>query len=377
MGAVIALIAASALPAHPATPPANYNAFGIGVFQKIAAHEHGNAFVSPASIGVALSMVADGAAGATRSEILHALQLRDTSGAQGFIADLSANTDARIGMANAIWTRSDIPPAPAYVGLLKDRYAATAQNLRFGDPSAAQTINAWTKAHTLGYIDRIIGDTDPMDFAYLTNALSFDAKWTLPFKRADTRPMPFTSESGTKHDVPMMTQTASFQSVDAGSYRALRLPYGHGGYAAYVLLPKDIHGLNALIAKLSASEFTRLAATTQPSATAVSLPKFTVSFKTMLNPTLQALGIHAAFAGAADFSPMHKSVHLDISKVEHQTYVRVDEAGTVAAAATSVEMRLLSIRVPSQTFVVDHPFVFALRDERSGNLLFIGAVREL
>ena len=161
--------------------PANYDAFGIGLLQRLASSQaNDNVFISPVSIGVALAMAADGAAGSTRSGMLHALGLSgDTSSMNAaLIAELHANGDAKIGLANAIWLRSDIPPNPKYVSVLEKSYGAQAQAVDFASPQAAATINDWVKAKTLGLIDHLVDQTSPMDFAYLTNALAFQAKWS-------------------------------------------------------------------------------------------------------------------------------------------------------------------------------------------------------
>ncbi|MFN2448759.1 MAG: serpin family protein [Candidatus Baltobacteraceae bacterium] len=380
------LIAAAGLLLTAAAPagaphPANFNAFGIAVFQRLAAQNgSANVVISPVSIGIALSMTADGAAGSTRSEIVRALSVRGnlTAASAALISELGANRDAQIGLANAVWTRSDIAPSPAYARLLKDKYAAQAQALKFGDPSAAAAINAWTSAHTLGHVDRLVASTDPVDFLYLTNALSFEGKWSAPFKKSETRNAPFTPATGAAHDVAMMTANGSYAMMDGGTYRALRMPYGEGGYAAYILLPNDARGADALAAKLSASGFEKLAAAMHPAAVALSLPRFTAHGKAALNATLQAMGIRTAFLKTANFTPLHKAPPgLSLSKVDHASFVHVDEDGTVAAAATSAGISMTAIMAPANRFVVDHPFIFAIRDERSGNLLFVGLIRDV
>lgn len=367
--------------AAPRTAPVNYNAFGIAALQRLSAHsKNQNVFISPVSIGVALAMAADGAKGATREAILKTLGVSGADLAQAnasLIATLKANTDASVGIANAVWTRSDVKPRAYYVGLLEHRYGAQAQALRFGDPSAAEAINAWTKAHTLGLIDHIIDRTAPSDFLYLTNALAFKATWTLQFKKSDTHPMPFTNADGSKSTVRMMSRDGAFQTYDAPDLRVLRMPYGEGGYAAYILLP---HGndVDPLVKKLSASGFDRLVHDLQQSYVAVSMPRFTARYNASLVPLLQSMGMGIAFTKQADFSGIHAvPPQLAITSVNHASYVRVDEQGTTAAAATSVGIGLLAIRRAQKHFVVDHPFVLALRDERTGALLFIGAIRNL
>jgi serpin B len=367
--------------APPNVQPANYDAFGIAVLRRLAAAAPGaNVFISPLSIGVALCMAADGASGETRTALLQALHMPADAPAErnaALLAALRSNADAQVGIANAIWLRQDVPPTRTYVDELARSYGAQAQAVHFGDPSAAEAINAWTKAHTLGLIDRIVDRTNPSDFAFLTNALAFDGKWTLPFKKNATHQAPFTDAAGHTRNVDMMTNTATYAQADAKDFRALRMPYGKGGFAAYIFLPTG-RDANALLQEIDAPSFTRIAQSMHDVRLQLSVPRFTARYDASLVSTLKALGMGVAFSDAADFSRMHAPPpQLRISSVRHASYVRVDEAGTVAAAATSVGISMTAIEVPQVRFVVDHPFVFAIRDEHTGSLLFIGVINEV
>ncbi|HLI94949.1 MAG TPA: serpin family protein [Candidatus Baltobacteraceae bacterium] len=367
--------------AAPASSPADYNAFGITALQQLTAQSNSeNVFISPVSIGVALSMAAEGAKGATRDQIIHALGTgeSDLNGSNAaLIAALTQNTDASVGLADAVWTRSDVRPRPEYLAALQQHYRAQAQALKFGDPSAAQTINDWTKAHTLGLIDRIVDQTSPSDFLYLTNALAFKGTWSQQFKKSHTHAAPFTNADGSKSMVQMMSQDADFETVDARSFRVLRMPYGNGGYAAYILLPTG-DDVSPLVKDLSAGGFDTIVHGLHSSYMSISVPRFTANYAQDLVPLLKSMGITNAFTTQADFSGIHAvPPSLAINSVNHAAYVRVDEEGTTAAAATSVGITMTAIRIPQKTFVVDHPFVLALRDERTGSLLFIGAIRTL
>jgi serine protease inhibitor len=358
--------------------PANYNAFGIGLLQRLSTQSRDeNVFISPVSLGVALAMTADGAAGATRAALLAGLhvQTADPSDANAaLIESLKSNRDAEVALADAIWLRQDIPPRFQYVALLRDSYGARAQDLHFGSPSAAAAINDWVRLHTLGLIDSIVNETSPMDFAYLTNALAFKGAWTTPFEHADTKPSPFTDASGAKHNVPMMFRTGSYRVANEGMYRALRLPYGKGGYAAYILLPAQSDA-GSLVRALTASTFDHVAASAENAYIEVGVPRFTLRYDASLADSLEQMGMDVAFGPDANFSRM-SPVHVVIAKVLHKTYLRIDEAGTTAAAATAVGISLTAIRPgPSvPPFIVDHPFVLAIRDEHTGALLFAGVI---
>lgn len=367
--------------AAPKTAPVNYNAFGISALQRLSAQSKTqNVFISPVSIGVALAMTADGARGKTREAMLAALGMRgakvdDINAA--LVTELTQNRDAQAAIANALWTRHDIKPREEFVEQLRQNYDAQVQSLNFGDPSAAEAINAWTKEHTLGLIDKIIDRTQRSDFVYLTNALAFKGDWTLQFKKSHTRPQPFTNADGSKSTVQMMSQDADFGLFDGKNFTALRMPYGKGGYAAYVLLPNGT-SVDSLVKALTDGGLDTIARSAQQTYVHVELPRFAAQYSASLVPLLKAMGMKIAFEPQADFSGIHSiPPPLAITSVNHATFVRVDEQGTTAAAATSVGIGLMAIRPAGKQFIVDHPFVLALRDEHTGTLLFIGAIRTL
>jgi len=368
--------------AAPAPKPANYDGFGIALLQKLALQaKNQNVFISPLSVGMALAMAADGARGQTRAAIAKTLGVSGSGLAPAnasLMAALASNHDAQVAVANALWLRQDIPPKAAYASLLKTQYRAQAQALQFGNPSAAAAINAWTKAHTLGLIDKLVSATQRSDFAYLTNALAFKADWAQPFKKSDTRPRAFTYATGTKQNVPTMSQTGMFNELDGTYFSALRMTYGKGGYAAYIILPNRGVTAAAAVNYLSVKNFDRLTSTMTAQRLYVVIPKFTARYDTSLVGALKSLGMGIAFTDQADFSPMHAPPPgLTITDVHHATYVRVDEKGTTAAAATSVTIGITAVQVPPKQFIVDRPFIFALRDEHTGSLLFIGVINQI
>jgi serine protease inhibitor len=367
----------------PAAKAANYDAFGLALLRRLAAAQPSeNVFISPVSIGTALAMASDGAAGATRSALLKTLGLPGSGASSAnaaLIASLRANGDAKIGLANAIWFRADLPPKPAFVKMLQSDYGATAQAVDFASPSAAATINDWAKSQTLGLIDQLVGQTSEADFAYLTNAIVFQGKWSAPFEARETEPRPFTNGDGKVVTVSMMSQTNAFLTGRPAGYDLVRMPYGAGGFAAYILLPKA-KNTASLLQNVTASWFDHELAAMHSEHIALSLPRFTASYRIGLVPALRAMGAGVAFGADADFSPMHAPPpRLFISSVDHAAVLRVDEEGTTAAAATAVGMSEMAIHVQRQprAVVVDHPFVIVLRDERTGSLLFSGVIRTL
>ena len=364
-------------PAPEPAPVANYDALGFTLLGTLAGGANaGNVFISPLSIGVALGMAADGAAGATQAAMRKTLGLSGDAGAANanLLAELKANNDAQVGIANALWLREDAPPLPAYVAHLENVYAAKSAALHFGDPSAAAAINAWTKDHTLGLIDHLVDDTRASDVLYLTNALAFVGKWSTPFDKAATQPGPFSEADGTSAQVPMMSLTSEFETADGDGFRTLRMPYGKGGYAAYIIMPAS-GKLAVFVRTLDAAPFATATSALSSQRLHVEIPRFTARYKTSLSQPLAAAGMGIAFSNGADFSKIRDtSPRVAVSDVEHATFLSVDEAGTTAAAATSIGFRTLAMPAPPKQFIVDRPFVFAIRDEKIGALLFIGAI---
>jgi serpin B len=365
----------------PQTAPANFDAFGLALLKRLTApSSNRNIFISPIGLGLSLSMAVDGAAGPTRKALLAGLQIsgeRLSDANAALISNLRENQDAKVGMADALWFRRDRPPRQSYVRLVASHYGARAQALTFGLPSAARAINAWTKSNTLGLVDHVIDKTSALDFAYLTNAIAFKAAWTSRFDALDTRAEPFTEADGKRHPVRMMLQEGSLKILDAREYRSLRLPYGKGGYAAYIILPNS--NLDHTLKRLSLDDFSRIAtrATSQP--VYVQLPRFTITYGASLVPVLTELGMGPAFRYSLDFSPMQVTPQpLRIESVLHRTYVRVDEGGTTAAGGSAVELRGKGQAPRGEVFfIVNRPFILAIRDEHNGSLLFLGAIRHI
>jgi len=209
----------------------------------------------------------------------------------------------------------------------------------------------------------------------LTNAIWFKGDWQDEFPKAATRPEPFRLAGGGSRPVPLMRRLGDYRHLDGGSFQALELPYKGGALSMLVLLPKEVGGLPALEARLTPAEltgWTEALMARAPQEVNVALPKFTMETRYLLNPELQALGMRTAFSSQADFSGITGDRSLVIDQVIHQTFVAVDEVGTEAAAATAIATTEASSRPPPVEFRADRPFLFLIRDNRSGALHFLG-----
>jgi serine protease inhibitor len=365
---------------------APYEQFGFDVLRDLSSERPtGNTFISPTSIAVALAMVSNGAEGTTREAILKTLHCDGQSGNEfnaanhALIEQIDQTTAVQISMANAVWLEKQAAANPSFQQVLQSAYSADAESLDFRDPAAAETINAWVAKHTNDRIQKILDHADPATIAILTNAIAFKGKWSLPFSEKLTRPHDFKTGSGTMQKVPMMTNSGRYSYAKGNGLEAIRLPYADGTFAMYVVLPQDADAMRTFLQQLSSDGFSNLMASLHDARGTIELPRFTITYDATLNATLKKLGMGIAFAENADFSGIHRPPPaMRISDVRHASFLKVDEEGTEAAAATSVGIVAAVARPPVPPFhmVVDHPFFVAIRDERSGQILFTGVVSE-
>lgn len=372
--------AATAPPVSLATP---YAQFGFDLLRVVHAEQpKDNVFISPTSIAVALALAADGARGATRDGILRTIHATGSAAAidaanAALAAEIAKTTAVKLTMANALWLQTGFAVKPQFVTVARRAFGAQVGNLDFRRPTAVGVVNAWAKTHTDGLIPKVLDTIDPSTVVMIANAIAFDGKWTLPFDKADTKPHPFHVDWTGNGTVQMMSHAARYAYAEGDGLQTIRLQYADRSFAMYVVLPKDEATLDAFVKNASAARFEALRASLVDRKGTIALPRFQIAFNRKLNGDLARLGMAQAFQHDADFGNIHPAPPvLAIGDVQHASYLKVDEAGTQAAAVTTVGMKLLSIRVeePPFSMIVDHPFVVAIRDEKSGQLLFLGTI---
>jgi serine protease inhibitor len=365
------------------------NAFAFKLYAAMAAGEapDGNIFISPLSVGMALGMTMNGAAGATKDSMLAALQLGGLSMDEvnrGYrsVIDLLRGLDPGVTftLANSIWYRTGLTPGQAFLSDTRTFFDAAVRGLDFGAPSAAKTINEWVSQQTRGKITEIVPAQIPSSIVmYLINAIYFKASWTQKFDAALTHDGPFTLRTGATVTASMMSD-ADELPAPARLYQGDRvtvadLPYGGGAYAMTIVLPQSAAEIDSLSSNLTAERWAAWIAGLDSTGAIVTMPKFKLTYNRSLNEGLKALGMTIAFCdeGAADFSRMYPGFAVCISEVKHKTYVDVYEEGTEAAAVTSVSMADAAIAGPPRV-VVDRPFIVAIRERLTGTILFLGRV---
>ena len=343
-----------------------------------------NTFVSPASIMLSLAMTYNGADGTTRQAMARALEIEGMSldEVNRAFADLKSAlnpTDPKIQLkiANSLWAHAGLALKPEFIKRSKDSYDAEIASLNFADPAAPQTINAWVNKNTEGKIDKIIDQIPSNAALYLINAIYFKGQWQTEFKKENTKPDIFRLAGGEQKQLPMMSQSGSYFYYKGKDFQSVALPYGQGGVSMYIFLPDEQISLDQFEQNLTAENWDLWMRSYQVTPGDLKLPRFKIEWESGLTNALKALGMAEAFGSErANFSQIASGNNLYISEVKHKTRAEVNEEGTVAVAVTSVGMGVTSVQQPREKFVmkVDRPFFFAIRDNRTQLVLFMGSV---
>ena len=376
-----------------ATAVTGNNEFAFALYGKLRGQD-GNLFFSPESVSTALAMTYAGARGDTAAEMAKTLRftlppdrLHPAMGA--LLSALNAPHDGyQLRVANALWAEQDYKFLDAFLKLTGSDYGAGFHPVDFkgAAETARLTINQWIEQKTDSKIKDLLkpGMVNPATRLVLTDAIYFKADWQAQFQKAQTEDENFHLSAAQTVKAPLMHRAGSYKYFNGRTFQILEIPYKTGELSMIVFLPKDMDGLPAFEQSLTASNTRQRLGQLRPvSGVIVTIPKFKVTQQFELQDTLGAMGMPKAFdRRAADFSGMTGNRNLFISAVIHKAFIDVDEEGTEAAAATAVLMRELAVLVPDPkqppppVFRADHPFVFLIRDNRSGGILFMGRVSD-
>jgi serpin B len=356
------------------------------LFSEILKKQHSeNIFISPASLAIALNIVYNGAGGETQEAIAKTLELQGTNLQEinQANADLKAslnNPDPKVqlSIANSLWTKESIPFKPEFLQIIQNFYQAEVKNLNFSNPTAPSMINNWVNQSTNGKIDKIVDRIEPNTAFILLNAIYFKGNWTEQFPKEATQLRPFTLLDGTQKQHPMMRHqdSASFPYYENELFQAVSLPYGEGRMSMYIFLPNQGVSLKTFYEKLNAENWQQWMNQfnnfdNSGGEVLISLPRFKLEYAIDLKDALKALGMEIAFTKEANFSGMTSS-SVSIDKIKHKTFVEVNEEGTEAAAVTEVG----GVRSGPIEMNVNRPFFFAIRDNQTGSILFVGSIVE-
>ncbi len=366
------------------------NRFACDLYQQLANESASeNLFFSPYSISSALAITYEGARGTTADEIRSVLRLpeSDTLRREGFAginAGLnSGDANDTLRTANALWAEETYQFLPEYITTAERYYSANATNLDFaGAPEESRrTINQWVDEQTEGKIQDLLppGSVSPLTLLVITNAIYFKGTWADPFDATRTEDADFRVSQSENVTVPMMQRSGDYPYAETDTLQVLAMPYAHESgrqLSMLVLLPKD-ENLTAAEITLDAEKSSELQQSLVSQRVDVDFPKFTLETEYRLPRALAAMGMPTAFTDTANFSGMDGTGGLFISDVIHKAFVDVNEEGTEAAAATAIGMNATAAPNDVETtpvFRADHPFVFLILDNDTGNILFMGRV---
>lgn len=359
--------------------PAN-NSLGFALLDKVEPNAQGNVFISPTSLMMALSMIYHGADGTTKEEIAQALQL------EGIEENLLNQANASLGtglykdtdqlmttIANSIWIHEDYQFQDSFIQTNLDYYNALVEEMDLTKQETADRINHWVKKATNDKIKQMVDGPLGSDVvALLLNAIYFKGEWKYAFEPKDEKGE-FSLADGTGTEVDQMSLQEELLYQENDTFQAVRLPYGNEDMHMDLFLPRENISVDAmkeiLTNNLWEDRFVKKEGT-------VILPMFAIEYEVLLNKPLMEMGMVKAFTDQAQFPHMiEEEVPVYVSEVKQKTFIEVNEKGTEAAAATSVEMKTVSAPVDGPFYLeVNRPFLFTITDQETGAILFIGTV---
>ncbi len=363
------------------------NQLGFSVLSKIDTPKDENAFISPTSLYTALLLAYNGADGDTKEEFKDTLQIRDWTDTEvneamnillhSFEKDIEA---IDVSSANSLWLANEYTFQKDYEQAMEQYFDAHITMIDRADDTSADKINKWVNKETRGKIEEIMEPPLDSNFvALLVNVLYFNGEWQYEFEESATEERVFHTATN-EVDVDFMFLQEELSYMENEDVQAVKLPYGEGEMMMQVFLPKEDVEIKEVIDTMLMEEWETWQTDFQEREGKLLFPKFEMEYDIVLNDVLQELGIEAAFTERADFSYLIEETNgLAISEVKQKTYIDVDEVGTEAAAATSVEIVETSLVVDEdEPFEMDvnRPFIFAITDTATDAILFLGQIND-
>lgn len=336
--------------------------------------------MSPISITYLMGMLANGAQGQTRTDIIKALQCSGLTAEQinnasrVLMEQAAADTTDVLNVANYVAVNHTFTLRPAFVSTLRSSYDAEVEALDFSDRTSADRINSWCSKHTDGMIPKMLDEVEPSAMSYILNAIYFNGTWAEPFPKSETRKEAFRGYTRDRKMADMMHQESKFDYYANDTYSAVTLPYSSYRYGMTILLPAEGKSISDMMKQLTADKVQKLPSQMERCMVDLKLPRFTTSTETQLNDLISKLGAESMFSSSkADFSLLADgSFH--VAKMLQKAKIEVSEEGTRAAAITGAMVGCTSLQPEPRrvAFHANRPFVYLITDQRTGAILFMG-----
>lgn len=358
------------------------NQLAFDLLAEISNDTADNVFLSPASLYIALSLVYNGADGETKSEMDELLGFKEVNqlnqSNQSFYQQLmNEKSGITLQIANSIWLNDEFQFQRDFQDSMNEFYEAEISEVDIADPSTTDLINNWVKENTEGRIEEIVeGPLDPEIVTFLINAIYLDAAWQHAFDSNSTHTSEFHLLDNSTKEVEMMMQVEQFDYLEQSDFQGIVLPYGDGQMSMQIFLPKE--GIDDFDEKFTLEKWESWQHDFQKEDVQVMLPAFEVEFEATLKEALEDLGMTDAFNEHANFSKLVKETdEVYISEIKQKTFLLVDEEGTEAAGATSVEMSTTSMPGNGPSVMeINRPFFLVIIDEQTDAILFTGKITE-
>lgn len=361
------------------------NEFALDLL-RVLRTEEGNLFFSPYSISLALAMAYAGARGPTATEMAESLhfslgQDRLHAAFNALSLNLARRAaesagEFKLTVANSFWGQRGHPFLADFLDVLSVNYGVGMHLVDFAKTPEAcrRAINDWVSKETSGKIKDLLapGAVSSLTRLVLANAIYLKALWPVPFREELTVERPFYLLDGREVRVPTMETRLITGYMEGDGYRGATLPLR--GHCSMVVLVPDASRYEEFERSLDARTLNRILTSGELRSVHLFLPKFGYSSEFTIGDVLSALGLGSAFGSAADFSGIDGTRDLWISDVVHKACVGVDELGVEAAGATAIPWATSPPPPPPAELRVDRPFIYILRDSRTGTMLFLGRV---
>jgi serine protease inhibitor len=360
---------------------ASQTKFGLKLLQEvIQQNPEANTFISPFSVGVALSMLYNGADETTQQELASLLEVVDLNLAEvnqgtNKLTEALKNSDPEVqfAIANSLWTKLGFPIKQSFLDTNQQYYNATVQELDFSQPESSKTINNWVAENTQNKITEIVNKINPDQALFLINAIYFKGQWQSKFNPEATKEQDFYLVNGQVKKHPLMFKFGKYKYYENQDLQLISLPYGSGRLSMNIFLPQKTSNLANFLTQLNSENLNSWLKQMSLKEGKIQIPRFKQEYETNLNNILQQLGAASMFNPAqANFANLSEE-SLAVDTIKHKAVIEVNEEGTEAAATTSIGIVTTSVQIPFN-MIVNRPFFYTIQDSETGAILFMGTV---